>query len=56
MVVGFLSEQGWATVGDIAKLLGLSKDRTRAVLRDMVQRGLVVKAGAGRATRYGLGE
>lgn len=56
MVVSFLSKQGCATVGDIAKLLGLSKDRTRAVLRDMAQRGLIVKVGAGRATRYELSE
>ncbi len=56
MVMSFLSKQGCATVGDIAKLLGLSKDRTRAVLRDMAQRGLIVKVGAGRATRYELSE
>lgn len=53
-VVSFLASAGRASVGDIAAILGLSKDRTRAVLRDMAQRGLILKYGAGRATQYGL--
>lgn len=53
-VTDFLSSVGQASARDIAALLGLSADRTRAVLRDMVRRGVIQKLGSGRATRYGL--
>lgn len=55
-VISFLASVVRASAGDIAAILGLSKDRTRAILRDMAQRNLIQKHGAGRATRYGLWE
>jgi Fic family protein len=55
-VVAHLAAVGTASAASIAALLGLSKDRTRAVLRDMARRGLIRKLGAGRSTRYALGE
>lgn len=53
-VTAFLASVGRASTGDVAAILGLSTDRTRAVLRDMARRGLIQKYGAGRATQYGL--
>lgn len=53
-VTSFLAKAKRASAADIAELLGLSKDRTRAILRDMAQRGLIQKLGSGRATLYVL--
>lgn len=50
--------QGHSPVGtaEIATLVGLSKDRTRTILRGMVGQGLIRKIGDGRYTRYAPAE
>ena len=54
LVVGYVIRHGEASNADIAELLGLGSDRTKEILRDMVGRGLLVKEGDRKATRYRL--
>jgi predicted HTH transcriptional regulator len=51
-IVSYLANQGPSGVAEIADLLGLSKDRTRAILRGLTERGLIRKLGDKRYTRY----
>ena len=52
----YLDEHGRASVADIARLLGLSKDRSRAIVRSLVSESVLVKHGNGRYTYYTLNE
>ena len=51
-IVSYLAKQGPSGVAEVADLLGLSKDRTRAILRGLTERGLIRKLGDKRYTRY----
>ena len=50
----YIEERGRASVADIARMLGLSKDRSRAIVRGLVSEDLLVKHGNGRYTYYTL--
>lgn len=50
----YLEARGRANVVDIARLLGLSKDRSRAIVRGLVMEGVLVKHGNGCYTYYTL--
>lgn len=54
IVISCLAEKGSAGVSEVAELLNLGKDRTKAILRDMVRRGIIEKVGDKRYTRYTL--
>lgn len=53
-IVSYLAKQGPSGVAEVADLLGLSKDRTRAILRGLTERGLIRKLGDKRYTRYAV--
>ncbi len=56
LVVTYLKEHEDAGISELAEVLGLGKDRAKAVVRDMVSRGLVAKVGDKRYARYVLPE
>ena len=56
LVVSYLKEHEDAGISELAEVLGLGKDRAKAVVRDMVSRGLVAKVGDKRYARYVLPE
>ncbi len=56
LVVAYLAEHGDAGIAELADILGLGKDRAKAVVRDMVTRGVVLKVGERRYARYALPE
>ena len=51
-ILAFVLGQGEITVAQGMELLGLGKSRTSEVLSGMVQAGILVKRGIGRATCY----
>lgn len=51
-IVSFVTQHGRASIADIAAYLGLSKDRSRAIVRSLVTQGLLSKHGNGRYTYY----
>lgn len=52
MVRAYIEDHGSAVASELAAVLGLGTERTRAVLREMTKRGIVVKLGDKRYTRY----
>ena len=56
LIVRYLESAVSANADELAGVLNLGKDRTRTVLRDMVHRGIIVKLGDKRYTRYSLPE
>ena len=55
-IVSFITQKGTGKNSDIAKLLGLSSQRTREILSDMVIKGLIKKHGIKRHTYYTVSE
>ena len=53
-IVAFVSERGQVSIGEVSSILQLSKDRTRAVVRGLVAKGILAKHGNGRYTHYSL--
>ncbi|MBR3314868.1 MAG: Fic family protein [Atopobiaceae bacterium] len=53
-IVAFVEGRGQAGISDISSFVGLSKDRTRTVVRGLVARGVLSKHGNGRYTYYTL--
>lgn len=53
-IVGFAQEHGMFRMSDIASLLGMSQQRARAIVGEMVASGIVSKHGNGRYTYYTL--
>lgn len=54
VIAEFVGGRGQATIADIAAIVGLSRDRTRAVVRGLVAQGILAKHGNGRYTYYTL--
>jgi len=53
-IVAYIAKHGRAGVSDLAIVLGLSKDRTRAIVRELAAEGVLAKHGNGRYTYYTL--
>jgi predicted HTH transcriptional regulator len=51
-VLSYLAETGRAKTADVAKILGLSTDRTRVILASMAKRNMIVAEGANRNRIY----
>lgn len=56
LVIGFAREQGTIRTSDAAGLLGVSRQRARAIMREMADAGVLVKHGNGRYTYYTLAD
>ena len=55
-IVSMLGNSEAITTFDVSQLLGLGMDRSKEIVRDLVRRGILVKHGNGRYTRYLLAE
>ena len=54
LVRDYLLDHASASASELASVLGLGPDRTRAVLREMASRGVIVKMSDKRYARYTL--
>jgi predicted HTH transcriptional regulator len=51
-IVRIIETKGWVSSGVVVQKLGIVKDTAVRDLNDLTERGLVMKSGTGRATRY----
>ncbi len=54
LVISLVRERGEVRASDVAEALGISRQRARAVIREMTNEGVLVKHGNGRYTYYTL--
>lgn len=53
-IVDFIEASGSASTSEVAGFLGLSAQRTRRILAEMAEEGMIVPSGNGKARRYRL--
>ena len=54
-VIAYLEEHKKMVSKDVERLLRIKESRTRELLKQMVEKGLIVRLGRGRSTYYVLG-
>ena len=54
-IIAYLEEHKQMISKDVEKLLRIKESRTRELLKQMVEKGLIVRLGRGRSTYYVLG-
>jgi len=54
-IIAYIEQYKRIVSKDVEKLLGIKESRTRELLKQMVEKGLIVRLGRGRSTCYMLG-